>query len=303
MRKLRWVLLSLVVILAAVYLWPVPHLSFDQTYAQTPAERVAGLQAFRAANPPSTLTVDGVAWEYLVVGDGPQAILFLHGMTGAYDIWWQQIEAFQEDYRVVSVTYPAVDSLAEMEKGVLAILEQAGVTQFNVVGSSLGGYFAQYLAARHPERVQKAVFANTFPPNDLIKEKNGTLGSLIPYLPEWLVMNVLHGSFGSSIYPTSGNDEMTLAFLNEISYGRMRKAQVAGRYKCVVENFEPPVNTAIPLLIIEVSNDPLVELALREQLRATYPGAKVVTVDNGHFPYIAAPEFYNQQLINFLGGQ
>ena len=78
-------------------------------------------------------------------------------------------------------------------------------------------------------------------------------------------MNVLRGSFASSIYPASGNDEMTLAFLNEISYGRMRKAQVAGRYKCVVEKFEPPVNTTVPILIIESSNDPLVEAALRER--------------------------------------
>jgi pimeloyl-ACP methyl ester carboxylesterase len=247
--------------------------------------------------------VDGVDWEYLVKGDRQETILFLHGMTGSYDIWWQQIEALQSDYRVIAVTYPAVNTLAEMEKGVLAILDREGVEKFNVVGTSLGGYFAQYLAAKHPDRVQKAVFANTFPPNDLIKEKNGTIGGLIPYLPEWLVMNVLRGSFASSIYPASGNDELTLAFLNELSYGRVRKAQVAGRYLCVVEKFEPPVNTTVPVLIIEADNDPLVELALREQLKSAYPAAKVVTVNNGHFPYISTPDFYTQQLREFFGSR
>lgn len=303
MRKLGWFLLGLAVILAAVYLWPVPQRPIEQIYAQVPEEKVAELRAFRAAYPPSTLTVDGVDWEYLVVGDGPQAILFLHGMTGAYDIWWQQIQAFKDEYRIVSVTYPAVDSLAEMEAGVLAILDQAGVTEFDLVGSSLGGYFAQYLAARHPERIQKVVFANTFPPNDLIKEKNGTLGSLIPYLPEWLVMNVLRGSFASSIYPTSGNDELTLAFLNEIGLGRMRKAQVAGRYRCVVEKFTTPdfSDGRIPVLIIQASNDPLVEAALREQLIATYPTARVVTVENGHFSYLGTPVAYNEVLHSFFG--
>jgi len=224
-------------------------------------------------------------------------------MTGSYDIWWQQIEALRADYRVIALTYPAAGSLAELEKGVLAILEQEGVTRFSVVGTSLGGYFAQYLVARHPERVEQAVFANTFPPNDLIKQKNGAIGGLIPYLPEWLVMNVLRGSFEGSIYPTSGNDELTLAFLNEISAGRMRKAQVAGRYQCVVEKFEPAANTKIPILIIEASNDPLVEAELREQLKATYPAAKVVTVDNGHFPYLATPGFYTQHLLDFFSGK
>lgn len=93
--------------------------------------------------------------------------------------------------------------------GVLAILEREGVTKFSVVGTLLGGYSAQHFMAKHPDRIEKAVFANTFPPNDIIQQKNGTIGSLIPYLPEWLVMNVLRASFESSIYPTSGNDEMT----------------------------------------------------------------------------------------------
>jgi pimeloyl-ACP methyl ester carboxylesterase len=302
MRRFRWILLGLTLILVIVYLWPVPHPSFAQVYVDVPADKVARLQAFRAANPPSTLKVDDQNWEYLVVGDGPQTILFLHGMTGAYDIWWQQIQAFKDEYRVVSVTYPAVDTLEEMEKGVLAVLDKAEVKQFNLVGTSLGGYFAQYLVAHHPERIQKVVFANTFPPNDLIKEKNGTLGSLVPYLPTWLVMNVLRSSISSSIYPASGNDELTLAFLNEISYGRMNKAQVAGRYSCVVEKFSAPdlSDGSIPVLIIQASNDPLVEATLRQQLLAAYPAAQVVTVDNGHFSYLGTPDVYNQTLRIFL---
>ena len=300
MKRKRLIPLVLLLVILAVYFWPLPHHDFAEVYAKAPADKVASLQAFRANTPTSTIKVDGLDWEYLVVGKGPQTIVFLHGMTGSYDIWWQQVEALQGDYRVIAMTYPAANSLEELEKGVLAILEREGVTKFNLVGTSLGGYFAQYLVAKHPDRIEKAVFANTFPPNDLIKQKNGTIGSLIPYLPEWLVMNVLRGSFESSIYPTSGNDEMTLAFLNEISYGRMKKAQVAGRYACVVEKFEPPVNTTIPILIIEASNDPLVESALREQLRTTYTGAKVVTVDNGHFSYIATPDFYTQTLRDFF---
>jgi pimeloyl-ACP methyl ester carboxylesterase len=46
----------------------------------------------------------------------------------------------------------------------MAILDVEGVDQFSVVGSLLDGYFAQYLVANYPERVHKAVFANTFPP-------------------------------------------------------------------------------------------------------------------------------------------
>lgn len=302
-RKWTIPLVVVVLVILVVYVWPVPRPDFSQVYAKVPAEKVASLQAFRVDYPLQTLEVGGLNWEYVVAGNGPQTIVFLHGMTGSYDIWWQQIEALQADYRVIAMTYPAANSLASLEEGVLAILDREGVTQFNVVGTSLGGYFAQYLLSRHPDRIEKAVFANTFPPNDLIKQKNGTIGGLIPYLPEWLVMNVLRGSFGASIYPASGEDELTLAFLNEISYGRMHKGQVAGRYRCVVEKFEPPAKTTVPILIVEASNDPLVELALREQLKATYPNAQVVTVENGHFPYLATPDFYTRQVKDFLSGK
>jgi maspardin len=301
MRRFLWIFAVLVLVIAAIYLWPTPHPAFEKLYVGVPAEKVTSLQAFRKNSPPASLDVNGVTWEYLATGSGSQTIVFLHGMTGSYDIWWQQIEDLKSDYRIISVTYPALNSLEELETGLLAILDHEGVTKFNVVGTSLGGYFAQYLVVKHPERIKKAVFANTFPPNDLIKAKNGTIGSLIPYLPEWLVMGVLHGSFESSIYPASGQDELTLAFLNELVAGRVRKAQVAGRYQCVVEKFTAPLETTIPILIIEASNDPLVELALREQLKATYPNAQVVSVDNGHFPYIASPDFYNGLLRDFLG--
>ena len=301
--KLRIASLVLLVVLLAVYLWPVPRVAFDEVYAKVELEAVMSLQTFREAHPPQTIDVDGTKWEYVSFGEGEETILFLHGMTGAYDIWWRVMEELQAEYRVISLTYPAVDSLEEMSVGALAILDAEGVEKANIVGTSLGGYFAQYLVATHPERVSRAVFANTFPPNDLIKEKNGTIGALIPFLPEWLVIDVLRGSFSEAVYPASGNDELTLAFLLEISYGRMSRAQVAGRYRGVVEKFDAPDPDAlgIPVMIIEADNDPLVETALREQLKATYPSAAAHTMSGvGHFPYLKFPEEYAQFLREFF---
>ncbi|MEM4204059.1 MAG: alpha/beta hydrolase [Candidatus Methanomethylicaceae archaeon] len=299
--KLKWIVPLLIIAgLSILYLWPVPRVPFDNLYAKVDPAIVNSLRSFRQANPPQRLQVDGATWEYIVTGEGQETILFLHGMTGAYDIWWQQIDALKGQYRMISVTYPPVRSLEGLETGVLAILEKEGVTDFNVVGTSLGGYFAQYLIAKHPERIRRAVLSNTFPPNDLIAEKNRTLGTILPYLPEWLVWSVFRGNFQQIIYPTSGNDELTLAFLNEIGYGRMSKAQLVGRYYCVIEKFTAPTPT-MPVMIIESDNDPLVELTLREQLRATYPDAVVHTFSGaGHFPYLNRAKEYTQLLVDFL---
>ena len=303
-EKLKWIIpLVLVIAIVAVYFRPIPSEPFEQIYAKVDVETLASLQDFRAAHPVQQLDVDGVTWDYVAMGQGEETILFLHGMTGAYDIWWNQLNAFEDDYRLISVTYPAVNTFAEMSAGILAILEKEGAEKFNIVGSSLGGYFAQYLLANYPERIERAVFANTFPPNDIIAEKNKSIGAALPYLPEWLIMDVLKGSIVENVYPAAGHSEIVLAYMMEQLGGRMSKAQEIGRFHCVVEPFEVADVEAlgIPVLIIEADNDPLVELALREQLKETYPSAPVETLhDVGHFSYLNEAETYTEILRNFF---
>lgn len=290
------------VIILIVYLIPSPRKDFAEIYQKVDPQTVAALQNFRQTHPPKSLEVNGVKWSYLVTGQGGETILFLHGMTGAYDIWWQQILALQDRYRIVSVTYPAVDSLAGLSQGILAILEQEGVTQVNVVGSSLGGYLAQYLVAHHPTLVKRASFGNTFPPNNIIAEKSRVLGRLLPFLPEWLIMDTFRQSGVNSVYPAANKSELVLAFLLEQTYGGASKAQILARYRCVIDPFVAKSTIpTIPLMIIESDNDPLVEETLRTQLKVTYPTAKVHTLRNaGHFPYLNEAQTYTRLLEDLL---
>jgi pimeloyl-ACP methyl ester carboxylesterase len=224
-------------------------------------------------------------------------------MTGAYDIWWQQIVALRKDYRMISVTYPAVGSLEELSQGVLQILDSQNVQKTNVVGTSLGGYLTQYLVAAHPERFSHAVFSNTFPPNDILRENNAVIGAALPFLPEWFIMQTLRGSVNDSIYPASAEDEFTKAYLLSLLSGRISKAQVVARYQAIMEPFTPiqPLDQGIAVMIIESDNDPLVEGTLRELLKETYPYSVIHTFNGaGHFPYLNHPEEYTNLLRRFF---
>jgi maspardin len=295
--------LIIVAALAGVYFIPGKRIPLAQLYAKANPETRQSLVSFRETYPTKTVSVGGIEWNYIIVGSRQDTILFLHGMTGSYDIWWQQIQALKNEYRIISVSYPAVNTLEDLGRGISKILNQEKVDKVDLVGTSLGGYFAQYLVARHPKIIRRAVFANTFPPNKIIAEKNKTIGLLLPFLPERLVMNVFRRSFENSIYPTSGKDEFTLAFLNELIDGRMTKAQVVGRYRCVVEPFVAPNIQAlgIRVMIIESDNDPLVEPALREALKTAYSAASVHTFHNaGHFSYLNHAAEYTELLKKFF---
>ncbi len=263
------------------------------------------LEAFRERHPVQTMKINGVWWEYLLTGEGEHTVLFLHGMLGSADVWWQQIEALKENYRILAVTYPAISTLEGLTEGVWRLMAYYGIRQATIVGSSMGGYLAQYILTRYPELWTQVVLGNTFPPNDQIARETRWLRPVLPFLPEWFIKRQMRRHVEEVVYPTSGYSETVRVVLLE-QLKRMRKADLLARYRCIVEPFSPPDLEAlgVPTLIVESDNDPLIGLELRNLLRITYPGARVYTFHQaGHFPYLSHPQEYNQVLRSFLEGE
>lgn len=302
MKKRYWILLMFVIAVGIGYLIPNPTKSIDELYKGNSIV-IKPLVQLRQL-PLRTLAVNGMEWEYLVVGAGTKTILFLHGMGGAYDIWFQQINALQNDYSIISVTYPPAGSLKELAAGIMAILDREQVEKVNVVGSSLGGYLTQYLVAHHPTRIEKAVYGNTFPPNTLIREQYGSLVKLIPYLPEWLVMAVFRRNI-TKVYLASGGDELTRAYLMEQNYGPGKKRQLLARLKCVMDVFTPAASdNPVPVLIISSDNDNVVPMQLSSVMNQVYPNTRTHTFSGaGHFPYLNRPHEFTGVIRSFIEGQ
>lgn len=77
---MKWFLIALgvvAVILLIIYFWPVPNKDFSQLSDKVDPEVRQSLLDFRAQHPENTVTVDGRAWRYIAMGEGPDAILFL----------------------------------------------------------------------------------------------------------------------------------------------------------------------------------------------------------------------------------
>jgi pimeloyl-ACP methyl ester carboxylesterase len=293
----------LVLIALIAYSYPVRRIPFQHLYAKVPDDIKKSLQRFRRTHEIQHINVSGKTWRYLAIGEGKETILFLHGMAGAYDIWWQVIEALQDRYKIISLTYPPIDKLEGLRRGILAILEKERVSDCNLVGTSLGGYLAQYLVSKNKKMIKRAVFANTFPPNDIIVQKTRKIGKILPLLPGWAVMLYLRQRTTTSTYPAAGHSEIVRAYMMEQAHGMLTKKQYIARYRCIIDDFEPPVSevSKIPSLIIEADNDPLVENRLREMLKATYPSSPVKTLHGvGHFPYLNQPEQYTEIILKFL---
>ncbi len=295
--------LILMLILAVFFLMLMQHKSFDELYTGDEKTKTE-LTKFRTY-PTKSISLNGVNWNYLDRGTGQQTLLMLHGMGGAYDIWFQQINALASDFRIIAVTYPPTRSLDELTAGIIEILDREGIEKTNIIGTSLGGYLTQFLLKHFPNRLEKVIIANSFPPNHQLLAKNGNLAKVVPYVPEWLLMKIFRKNIKTKVVPAANNNPLVKAYLLEQDYGLMSKEQFVGRLQCVLQYFEPaPANSITQdVLIIESDNDPLIPPDLRDSLKMFYPTAQIHTFHNtGHFTYLNKPNEYTNVIRAFLLG-
>lgn len=107
-------------------------------------------------------TVDGPA-------DAP-AVVFLHSLGSDSSMWRPQAEALADAYRVVRVDTrghggsdapPGGYTVEDLGRDVLEVADAEELATFHLVGLSLGGLTALWLAIHHGYRLQSLTAANT----------------------------------------------------------------------------------------------------------------------------------------------
>jgi len=108
-----------------------------------------------------------------VVSEGPEdapPVLLLHGFVQSSWCWRNNIERLAEHHRVHAVCAAGFGwsdkpgdlsyALADRARRTIALMDALGIARAHLVGNSLGGALASWLAARVPDRVGRVVLAN-----------------------------------------------------------------------------------------------------------------------------------------------
>lgn len=246
--------------------------------------------------------IDGREWGVVSAGDSGPALVLLPGTLGRADIFWQQIDALKHRARILALSYPADGGVVEWAGDIATLMDRAGMATATVLGSSLGGFVAQYLAGVSADRVDGLVAANTL-------TSVAALGDIPPYkfdLDAEPVEKLRQGFTAGLQAAAAANpaiQPLVDLLLGEVE-GRIPEAEMRSRLKALKHGPElPPVSLPRDRIVtIEAADDPLIPQPMRELVRERLKPCKAFHFKSGgHFPYVVRPRAYTAMLEERLG--
>ncbi|MGZ0187287.1 MAG: alpha/beta fold hydrolase [Alphaproteobacteria bacterium] len=233
-------------------------------------------------------------------------LVFLHGLGGSSKSWARQLENLSARRHVIAWDCPGYGDSADFPgghptchdfaKALLAALDAAEIGDFDLVGHSMGGAVAPWVARLAPLRVGKLVLSAT----KVAFGKDNPLG-YDKRLAERRQMD--DQTFGKArAQGMVGEDSPVFEEIASIA-GEIR---LSG-YEGAVSLLKTADNSAIlptvdqPTLVIAGANDGIAPAEATQAVADAVPGARLETIpDSAHAAYMQQPERYNAVLNAFL---
>lgn len=255
---------------------------------------------------PAIKLANGLQIFYRECGSGDRVVLLIHGNT-ASSLWWERVMAgLPAGVRAVAPdlrgcgdsTMPAPGwSMTDLAADVYQFAQALGIKKAVVVGHSLGGGVALYLAVDHPDLVEKLFIVNSAPAEGLKTpaDRYSQLEVAVKR-PDILKMAL------ASMMPTAPKDEYYHRLLEE-SVAKSADALIPnGRALDEMDLTEEARGIKAPTLILYGTKDGLVTREMMERTRDAIPGAVLeVWEELGHSAPVEDPVRFTQRLIEFIG--
>lgn len=192
-------------------------------------------------------------------------------------------------------------ALEDMAQDTVGLMDALGFQTAHVVGLSMGGMIAQWMAIRHPERLRSLTLVMTHSGNRRLPGPTWALRNRLIRRPkrfdrETLVRHAM-GTWqliGSPAWPP---DEVELRQLMEAAFDRSHHPRGIARQTLAIlaaPNRVPLLRKIrTPTLVIHGTSDPLVPVAGGKELARHIPGARLELIEGmGHdLPKALLPRF------------
>lgn len=249
---------------------------------------------------------------YRKYGSDNPVLVFIHGVGMNQHVWQPQVDYFCKDYGVVvydllghgnSAMPSARASLVDYAAQLADLIEHLGVTEFNLVGHSVGALISVEFALQHPEKIISLVPLNIVYKRDQ-QQSDAVLERAKKVLAEQKISAIdvtLKRWFADATDAKSREKiEVIRSYLSEVNpdgYGQTYKmfAQSDRDFDGRLEQFRKPV------LYLTGECDPNSTPAMSDQMAGDTPNGQATSIaGEAHMMAYISPEKVNPIIDRFI---
>ena len=271
------------------------------------------------------VTVNGRRVNLVELGAGP-AIVFVHGLSGSWTNWLENLPHFAARHRVVAFDLPGFGhsempadgvSIEGYGRAVAAVMSELGLERAAIVSNSMGGFVGAETAIKFPDRVERLVLVSAA----------GVATKYIGISTELLrrrsvvalarAVNAYAGFPAAQAETLVRRPRLRHAVLALVAH-HPRRLPVPISQELIAGTGKPAAADALdallsydyrdrlddircPTLIVWGEDDRTVPVESADEYERLIPGARrVVMLDTGHVPMVERPVRFNALLDEFL---
>jgi pimeloyl-ACP methyl ester carboxylesterase len=260
-------------------------------------------------------TVNGLRLHSLDWGTaGKPPVMLLHGLAVFAHAWDHNSAVLQKDFHIVALDQrghgdsdrgTCADYRTEVYAAdILGVADALGWPRFSLVGQSMGGHNAMYLAATHPERVERLVISDMEPLMRL---------DLIAYmreadaLPEYdTLADVIAEATARNPRPSKDLQRVRAEHtVKQLPSGKLTPKYDFNAPKCwaALDLWPDLASITCPTLLVRGAESPVLRPEMAERMVAAIPNCQFVEIKGaGHSIGLDNPTDFDNAVRTFLLG-
>lgn len=269
------------------------------------------------------VNVGGTPLNTIELGEGPP-IVFVHGLSGSWPNWLEQLPVFARDHRVIAMDLPGFGhspmphqriTISLYARIIDELLDKLAVSAATVVGNSMGGFVSAELAITFPQRVERLVLVSAA---GISTYRHRNVERIEPYLRRLAPMVAVYTGWTAAqsdwFARRAGLRNMTLGLITRhpgrlpaaLAAEQLRGAGKPGFMQALRANIDYPIKErlpeiACPTLIVWGAEDKVIPVADASVFEELIPDSrKVIFEDTGHVAMLERPASFNKLLEEFI---
>jgi 3-oxoadipate enol-lactonase len=257
--------------------------------------------------------VNDIDLHYKLDGDGAETVVLINGLADDVETWFAQMDDFlSAGYRVLRIDNRGIGASSKpagpyssrmLADDAKALVDLLGITDFHLMGVSMGGMIAQEYALAYPGDLRTATFGCTYAaPGPFCSRMFAMWADLAPVLGVPFVMrDVTLWAFTLPFFENRGSDleefETAMRYMDQPVHAYL--AQLA-----VIQNHDTTdrlSQISVPSLVLAGADDILIPVALSRRLHEGIPGSQWATTKGGHACLWEHPAEFNKTFLDFIG--